>query len=294
MTHVPEEHRRSGAAQPFLERVTAPSVFTGRPFLAGVERVLSEDKSRVVTRDTAGPYQRRLFATRFCAAALTLLAQRLQEAAGAPAEAGEPLCIVCGARALHFCADCSATPLCSAECAAAGAESHRPYCAAQRSLHDRPEDGVLQYRAAGVLEGVTVNHEYSNGRGGRGGHPAAAAAAASAARASIQYGGNGGVDMSGERLEVVLHNGSKSRQPPRKPPPAANAADQASTRDPVAPSVPEAAGDSIVAAVDSELLFAEPGAVTGRRTSVVATPTRPPSSAARNSARLSLHLGHWM
>jgi hypothetical protein len=293
MAHVPEEHRRSGAAQPFLERVTAPSVFTGRPFLAGVERVLSEDKSRVVTRDTAGPYQRRLFATRFCAAALGLLAQRLQEAAGAPAEAGEPLCIVCGARAAHFCSECSATPLCSAECAAAGAESHGPYCAAQRSLHDRPEDGVLQYRATGVLEGVTVNHEYSIGRGGREGPAARPAAGANALRASIQYGGGGG-DMGGERLEVVLHNGSKSRQPPRKPPAAANAVDQASARAPFAPSAPEAAGDSMVPAVDSELLFAEPGVAPGRRTSVVATPTRPPSSAARNSARLSLHLGHWM
>jgi hypothetical protein len=286
MTHVPEEHRRSGAAQPFLERVTAPSVFTGRPFMAGVERVLSEDKSRVVTRDTAGPYQRRLFATRFCAAALGLLAQRLQEAAGSPAEAGEPLCIVCGARAAHFCSDCSATPLCSAECAAAGAESHKPYCAAQRSLHDRPEEGVLQYRAAGVLDGVTVNHEYSTGRGGRGGPAGHPAETAAAPRASIQYGGGG--DMSGDRLEVVLHQGGKSRQPPRKPPPAAIAADQGMAKGQSAPPPPEAA------AVDGELLFAEPGTASLRRSAVPSVQIRPPSSAARNSARLSLHLGHWM
>ena len=74
LMYIPEEHHRPPhQPQPFLERVTSPALFTSRPFMGGDERVLSQDKTRVLRSDRAGPYQRRLFGSRFTNAALGFL-----------------------------------------------------------------------------------------------------------------------------------------------------------------------------------------------------------------------------
>jgi hypothetical protein len=74
LMQIPEEHHRPPPQpQPFLERVMSPALFTSRPFMGGHERVLSKDKTRVMRSDRAGPYQRRLFGSRFTNAALGFL-----------------------------------------------------------------------------------------------------------------------------------------------------------------------------------------------------------------------------
>jgi hypothetical protein len=74
LMYIPiEYHRPPQQPQPFLERVTSPALFTSRPFMGGDERVLSKDKTRVLRSDRSGPYQRRLFGSRFTNAALGFL-----------------------------------------------------------------------------------------------------------------------------------------------------------------------------------------------------------------------------
>jgi hypothetical protein len=73
LVYIPEEFHRPGLSQPFLERTTSPSLFTSRPFMGGHERVRSSTGARVINEDKCGPYQRRLFGTRFTQAALCFL-----------------------------------------------------------------------------------------------------------------------------------------------------------------------------------------------------------------------------
>lgn len=73
LVYIPEEHQRPGPPQPFLERVSSPALFTSRPFMGGHERVRSSTGARVMNADRAGPYQRRLFGSRFTSAALGFL-----------------------------------------------------------------------------------------------------------------------------------------------------------------------------------------------------------------------------
>ena len=204
--------------------------------MGGHERVRSSTGARIINEDKAGPYQRRLFGTRFTQAALGFLVQRLQMAAKVPVTAGEPLCAVCQRKCEYFCGYCKVYPLCSASCGFKAHDHHKSYCQAQLSMYDKTADNLIEFSCSSQGMPIQVCHEYLPLKHLSRGGPKSGGKAKAAPLAPIRESGSHAVgmesissvsatsktghSMSSVATSVMSSMRRSKRTPPREPAPA--------------------------------------------------------------------------